>query len=409
MGRPIIDLTGQKIGNLTVISLNPEDGIRKNGSLYKRWNCICDCGNETIKTADYLRNAKKNEDTYVASCGCHKYAESLIGRTYGKLTVESEYRIKGKLRYKCKCACGNTCDVSRVSLLKNETVNCGCKRKEKRPECTDNLVGKRFGRLVVKELDLNFYRSKCGRSITKWICQCDCGNVSSVARENLIQGKTKSCGCLVAEKNHKSIEDHLKTVEKIRKNTGTFIDLTGQRFGKLTVLYKEQSQFDSKTKRYSTKWVCQCDCGNVVSVNRSNLRSGHTNSCGCINSVGETKLNFLLSKYKINFRPQVNFPECVDKGKLYFDFGIYDENSLKGVIEYDGKQHFEKVRFNGMSEEKANQAFIDGQRRDSIKNLFCKSNNIPLLRIKYDELENMEDILIKFLIELNLLDRKTIE
>lgn len=54
-----------------------------------------------------------------------------------------------------------------------------------------------------------------------------------------------------------------------------FIDLTGQRFGKLVVLER-----DNTSKR--TKWKCKCDCGNEVIVDAAHLKDGHTKSCGCL-------------------------------------------------------------------------------------------------------------------------------
>lgn len=56
-----------------------------------------------------------------------------------------------------------------------------------------------------------------------------------------------------------------------------FIDLTGRKFGRLTVVRKADSYAAGKIK-----WVCKCDCGNEKEVLANNLRSGHTNSCGCI-------------------------------------------------------------------------------------------------------------------------------
>lgn len=55
-----------------------------------------------------------------------------------------------------------------------------------------------------------------------------------------------------------------------------FIDLTGEKFGRLTVIERAPNQ-----KNYQTRWVCRCDCGKEVLVARGNLRSGHTKSCGC--------------------------------------------------------------------------------------------------------------------------------
>lgn len=54
-------------------------------------------------------------------------------------------------------------------------------------------------------------------------------------------------------------------------------DLTGQRFDRLTVLERAEN---SKQGRVS--WRCRCMCGNVVTVLSTNLRTGHTRSCGCL-------------------------------------------------------------------------------------------------------------------------------
>lgn len=48
------------------------------------------------------------------------------------------------------------------------------------------IIGKRFGRLIVKEYV----------SISKWLCECDCGEKTIVYGSNLVNGHTKSCGCL---------------------------------------------------------------------------------------------------------------------------------------------------------------------------------------------------------------------
>lgn len=55
-----------------------------------------------------------------------------------------------------------------------------------------------------------------------------------------------------------------------------FIDLTGQRFGKLVVIKKSE-----KKAKSGSMWECQCDCGNIVTVARCGLTSGHSKSCGC--------------------------------------------------------------------------------------------------------------------------------
>lgn len=54
-------------------------------------------------------------------------------------------------------------------------------------------------------------------------------------------------------------------------------DLTGKRFGRLVVMARDPDPKDSKTW-----WICECDCGETVSVRTALLISGKTRSCGCL-------------------------------------------------------------------------------------------------------------------------------
>lgn len=55
------------------------------------------------------------------------------------------------------------------------------------------------------------------------------------------------------------------------------IDLTGMRFGKLTVLREAKRKSNERHR----KWLCRCDCGNEVVVLGCNLQKGNTKTCGC--------------------------------------------------------------------------------------------------------------------------------
>ncbi len=77
----------------------------------------------------------------------------------------------------------------------------------------------------------------------------------------LRRGKTRSCGDC----------DALPRLEGTRR-----LDLTGQRFGKLTAL-EPVGQGPGGTY----KWRCRCDCGRECAAAVANLRNGHTRSCGC--------------------------------------------------------------------------------------------------------------------------------
>ena len=58
---------------------------------------------------------------------------------------------------------------------------------------------------------------------------------------------------------------------------GSFIDLTGQTFNRLTVIRRVEN------KGKNTMWLCKCSCGNETIVSASNLKTGNTKSCGCLN------------------------------------------------------------------------------------------------------------------------------
>ncbi len=58
---------------------------------------------------------------------------------------------------------------------------------------------------------------------------------------------------------------------------GSFIDLMGQRFGKLIVINRSGVY----AKNGCVAWECRCECGTVKSINGQSLRRGFTVSCGC--------------------------------------------------------------------------------------------------------------------------------
>ena len=58
-------------------------------------------------------------------------------------------------------------------------------------------------------------------------------------------------------------------------------DLTGQKFGRLTVIKRVESLVQPSGQR-KTRWLCKCDCGNEKIIQSSQLKSGMTKSCGCL-------------------------------------------------------------------------------------------------------------------------------
>lgn len=65
-------------------------------------------------------------------------------------------------------------------------------------------------------------------------------------------------------------------------------DLTGQRFGRLTVIERGPDYVHTTLRAYgkdttyrTARWLCRCDCGGTTTATRGNLLAGITTSCGC--------------------------------------------------------------------------------------------------------------------------------
>lgn len=222
-----------------------------------------------------------------------------------------------------------------------------------------DMTGQQYGSWKVIERD---YSTKDKN--VHWWCECECGQVKSVAGIKLRQGKSKSCGCK------------------------KYIDITGQRFGKLIALEPINERLHQEVD-----WKCKCDCGNICIIRGSNLRSGYTSSCGCIKSKGEQKIIMLLNENNIYFEKEKSFPTCkfIDTNKnAYFDFYLPNYNCL---IEYDGQQHFSSKNHGWNNQE----AVLKIQQHDEFKNQWCKENNISLIRIPYTRYNNLciEDLLLE--------------
>lgn len=98
----------------------------------------------------------------------------------------------------------------------------------------------------------------------------------------------------------------------------------------------------------------------------------------CSESKGEKEIFNYLVQRGIVFETQKTFEGCHYKKKLRFDFYLPEHNLC---IEYDGKQHFEPIKYYG-----GQKGLEIIQTKDNIKVDFCKSNNINLLRIRFDDI-----------------------
>lgn len=276
-----------------------------------------------------------------------------------------------------------------------------------------DLTNQRFGSLTAIEIAPPFIQPS-GKKVSAWKCQCDCGNIINVRTDNLRNGHTTSCGCACGR-----------------------IDITGKQFGRLTVIkYNGDSE-----------WLCQCDCGNKVSVKTYNLNSGNTKSCGCLQKDRTSEASFISligNRYgkllvvervenncfghvcyrckcdcggetivdATNLRNgNTNSCGCIkSKGEMIINNWLQEHNidfrsqySFDNCVLSTGRRPFfdfvlfknDKpyfvIEYNGRQHYEATggwnteEEFAKTQRRDSEKLQWCEDNHYPVLVIKYNE------------------------
>lgn len=297
------------------------------------------------------------------------------GDRFALLTVIKEVpkpenrKTKGKY-YLCQCDCGNQKIIDKKGLVSGRVQSCGCLRAKRVSEAvTIDLTGQRFGRLVVLEkVDYNNTPQRCE---AKWRCKCDCGNIVEVRGTSLRKGATRSCGCL----HNELVGNQFR------------IDETGNTYGLLTVI-----EYAGSTPKQDALWLCKCQCGNTKIVNGRDLRNGHTSSCGCLISKGESIIATYLQQHNIQYKSQYTDASLRTKsnGQYKFDFALLNEKEQPiAMIEFNGKQHYEQSDFFGDLE--------DIKYRDKQKSIWCQQHNIPLLIIPYWKMDNIEEALNNFI------------
>lgn len=157
-------------------------------------------------------------------------------------------------------------------------------------------------------------------------------------------------------------------------------DLTGQRFGILTVLeYARRKHIPCGQAQ--TLWRCRCDCGSIVEVRAATLKNGDTRSCGCVKSHGERLVAEAFNANNIRYLREYTFEDCVNhKGNpCRFDFAIIQDGNVKALVEYQGEQHYAPP---------TNTPWFGQMQRsetDQIKRDYCLTHNILFYEIRYDE------------------------
>lgn len=178
-----------------------------------------------------------------------------------------------------------------------------------------------------------------------------------------------------------TIKDHLKGngckfCSQPCRDTESFIRLSNERHG---------NKYDYSKSVYRTqndKLIIICTRhGEFLQKPANHYHLGRgCRRCG--ESKGELEIRKWLESKNIEFKKEHTFEDCVNLGKLRFDFYLPGYNTC---IEFDGLQHFRPIeQFGGVEE------FERVKQRDSFKNQYCLSKNIKLIRINYKNLKRSD-------------------
>lgn len=286
----------------------------------------------------------------------------MVGNKYGDLTVIKMIYNPTRKQFsncECICTCGNTVIKDAYKLRHNPTdLSCGClKTQYERKSKTKCMLNKKYGRLTIIEEIWND-----GNKRHKVRCKCDCGNEVILNRYDVMELHTQSCGCLQKEMASKAQQ----------------VDDTGY----ISDYNVEIISPHKRNDKNQLLWLCKCSCGNTFYDLPARIKNNHVRSCGClIESSNESFISSFLKTNNIRFIQQYTYDDCKSRNnyKLRFDFALLnDKDEVFYLIEYDGKQHFEPIEHFGGEE-----SYKLTVERDTIKNNYCKSNDIPLLRLPY--------------------------
>ena len=280
------------------------------------------------------------------------------------IEILGEY-INNKIKIKCKCKIdGHEWEMTPNSLLNGQGCpKCGIKsRVEKRSK-----THKDFIKEIKKINDDIEILGEYVNSQTKIKVRCKKDDYEWEMRPNDL---LNNHGCPKCYGNNKlTHEEFINELKEINDN----IEILGE-------------YVNNRTK---IKCKCKID-GHEWEATPNSLLS-RTGCPKCNESKGEKRIGKYLDSKNIDYERQHKFDECKSKKELPFDFYI---PSLNMAIEYDGEYHYMIItRGKNDTYKKAFNRFVEGKIRDTIKTIYCKENNIKLIRIPYWNFNNIEEIL----------------
>ncbi|MBR1454368.1 MAG: hypothetical protein IJ593_06960, partial [Lachnospiraceae bacterium] len=354
------DMTGEKFGEWEVLEY----------SEYGYWKCKCSCGNIKNVAGWHLRkgltkscghdktgfaNYEYNKDREVQRV---KTDDIEVGDTVGKWTILEDVDAKN---FKCKCSCGNVRIISKYNLKIGKSTSCG--------ECSfEDLTGRQFGEWTVIRYADN----------SKWVCKCSCGEIREVWKQDLINGRSKCCGCKNASILTEEMLSALIVDFTIANNRKPTVDdiakITG--YSKIYIKYLiKQYNIDAVDIKYSTSSYEYEIIDFIESINQ-NIAIEQSNRTVLKDDDCTLEIDIYLPEYKLGI--EVN--------------GDY-WHSTKYVDKYYHKIKTDKceklgIRLIHVFEHEWNNETLRNKIKDLIKDILTDRESVYARKCKVDNISN---------------------
>lgn len=277
-----------------------------------------------------------------------------------------------------KCYCGiqfeTTFEKFRLNN-KRQCTTCGIEiMKKKQSLCIEDVLT-----YVNENSNCTLISTEYVNTKSPLLFKCSCGTLFEKSFEKFKskEKQCKNCSYLDISKNQTFSYDFVK---KYIENNNCIL-------------------LDDSYINCESKINIECPCGETFVSNFNSFRNYNQIRCRkCTRqmSKGEILIENYLKKNKLKYTLQYKFDDLKalnNKHFLKFDFAVFTDNSLITLIEFDGEQHFKPIEFYGGID-----AFNTLQTNDTMKNNYCKANEINLLRISFKEINDIENILNNYFI-----------
>lgn len=347
-------------------------------SSHNKFTFKCECGNVFTRRLDLFKSKKqykcnsciKEQKKNNMTLWTRQAIEDYINNNTNCELIDIIYK-RSKSLLTLKCECGNNFKTTFEKVRFRNKIQCNDCSGRKSHTIKD------VKRYIEENSECKLLSTEYKTVDDKLELKCKCGNNFKTTFYNFRKGKMCCNNCTNEIMSIKSgfdinyIKDFIKNNSECELISTTYINA------------REKLKF-------------RCKCGKIFETTFDKFRAGkrRCNVCSKKTSRGEYKTIMYLEKKKIEYKEQYKFKNCRDKKPLPFDFYL---PKLNICIEIDGEGHYEPFRFSKDKNENI-QHFVNTKKHDKIKQDFCMTNNIKLIRIPYWKFDNIDKCLEECLI-----------